>query len=135
MVIRALATLLLLASPGWAQNFTTAAEVKPILVATKANWIAVREYEGQDLLYFTHIEAWRCGLSEVNYMVNQGTPQAWQMEPCYEDTAQPNAIKAEGRLPFIALPLGATAEVIVSLVFDDGSIETEKFERAAILMP
>lgn len=126
--------LALLALPASAQNFTTAAEVKPILQATKGSWIAIREWNGQDLIYFTHLESWRCGLLEVRYGVNGAVPEVWQMDPCFEGTAQPNAIGAD-RLPYVALPPGSVQRVEVMVTYDDGTMDSAGFDRAAVLMP
>lgn len=129
------AVLAAVAAPVAAQNFTTAAEVKPILMLTKGNWVAVREFNGQDLLYFTHLEAWRCGLDQVRYFVNEGKPLMREMEPCYEDTPTPNALKLEGHLPYNTHELGSIETVTVEVTFDDGTIERETFERANIMTP
>lgn len=124
------------ALPASAQNFTTAAEVRPILEATRANWIAVREYEGRDLVYFTHLIAWRCGLAEVRFTINDASQiYVWPMEPCYEGTAQPNAIKADDVLPYVELPLGAAQTIAVVMTLDDGSVLSGGFARVAVLMP
>lgn len=127
--------LLLVAGPLMAQNFTTAAEVKPILAATKTSWIAVREFNGQDLLYFTHLESWRCGLSEVYFTVNDGAELRWFTEECHEGTAQPNAMTAPDRVPYITLPLQSVAKVAVRVVFDDGSEDSATYDRAAVAIP
>ncbi|MFN3972287.1 MAG: hypothetical protein ACK4L4_13105 [Gemmobacter sp.] len=118
------------------QQFTTAAEVRPILEMTKANWVAVREYDGQDLLYFTHLLAWRCGMNAVRFSVNTANvDHEWPLEPCYEGTASPNAIKAETHPPFTAFPLGSVGSVVVVVELDDGSFLPASYERAQILLP
>ncbi len=125
-----------LAAPASAQNFTTAAEIRPILEATRANWVAVREYDGRDLVYFTHLIAWRCGLTEVKFTINDASQiYVWPLEPCYEGTAQPNAIKAEEYLPYVELPLGAAQTIAVVMTLDDGSVLSGGYGRAAVLMP
>ena len=125
----------MLASGADAQNFTTAAEVKPILTATQASWIAVRPYDGNDLLYFTNALAWRCALTEIRYGLN-GAPAetVLAMEPCYEAEAAPNALKMEDPPIYLTLPLSSVQTVSVVLVFDDGSELPADYLRAAVLM-
>ncbi|MCF8487365.1 MAG: hypothetical protein K9G71_19400 [Rhodobacteraceae bacterium] len=136
MKIKLAAIVFPLASAALAQGFTTAAEVKPILQATKTNWVALRDYDGNDLLYFTHLESWRCGLAQVRFSVNStAATRVWEMEPCYEGTAQPNVLKLEDHLPYIVIPQGMTNTVSVVVVYDDGTEDRADFERKAILMP
>ncbi len=124
------------ASAAHAQGFTTAAEVKPILQATKSGWVALRDYDGNDLLYFTALESWRCGLNEVRFAMNAPeATQVWEMEPCYYETSQPNAIKMEDRLPYIVVPSGFVQSVVVTITYDDGTSDTAEYERGQILMP
>ncbi len=125
----------LVAAQANAQTFTTAAEIKPILTATKPQWIAVREWEGQDLVYFTNLLAWRCGLASVRYSINGGEEQLLPMEPCHEDTATPNALLAEDILPYITQPLGSVQTVTVSVTYDDDTPDEANYERKAVLMP
>lgn len=116
-----------------AQGFTTAAEVRPILEATRAAWVALRPWDGQELLYFTHLESWRCGIAAIRYAVNGETLRDWTPDPCFEGTAQPNAIAAD-RLPYSALPAGQLRVVSVILTLDDGTEMRQDFARDAILM-
>ncbi len=127
--------LCLISGGAQAQQFTTAAEVRPILEATTASWVALREYDGKDLLYFTHLLAWRCGLEQVRYAVNGGAMTGFELEPCYVDEAQPNAIKAEGNLPFLSFDLKGVKSVEVELTYDDGETATARYAREEILMP
>jgi hypothetical protein len=128
-----LACLTFGAGQGAAQSFTTPEEVRPILQMTRANWVAIGTDTGNDLFYFSHIAAWRCGFSHATYRLNGGTDEiAFDIEPCYRDTAQPNAIRG---LPFVVHPQGSITSVIVTLHFPDGTAETAKYERRDILPP
>ena len=126
-----------LALPVLAQNFTSAAEVKPILSVTKPQWIAVREFDGKDLVYFTNLLAWRCGVQTVAYGLNGAAPQtALVTEPCYEAEPQPNALKMDqGVLPYIEAALGSVQTVTVLVTYDDGSTDTGEYLRAAVMTP
>ncbi|WP_368187426.1 hypothetical protein [Aestuariibius sp. HNIBRBA575] len=118
-------------------KFTTAVEVKPILGMTKANWVAVRDYEGQDLVYFTHLLSWRCGLWDIRYGVN-GAPatEVFPMEPCHEDTASPNAMTdVENFLPYVIMPSGFVNNIYVEITLDDGTVDFARFDRNQVLIP
>lgn len=132
--LRYLPLLALLAGPALAQPMTTAPEIRPILQATQGSWLALREYDGQDLLYFTHILAWRCGLEGIRYGLNGAPPETpFEMEPCHLDTAQPNAIT--GADIYLRAPLGSVQSVAVEITYDDGAVARMDYARKAILMP
>ena len=131
LTLAALALTLPALSPAVGQQFTTAAEVRPILDATRANWVAVREFNGSDELSFTHLMSWRCGLDAIRYSVNGGPMQSWQGEPCYEDEAKPNGLKSQDT-PAV-FPLGSIETVKIELDYDDGSGDSATYQRATIL--
>jgi hypothetical protein len=116
-------------------KFTTAVEVKPILTATKGAWLAVREWEGQDLIYVTHLWAWRCGLVQIEVSVNGGAFEVWPLPPCHTDQAAPNAILPEDGLPYRAFGLNSVIEVAARITYDDLTQDQAGFPRGAILTP
>ncbi|WP_420859898.1 hypothetical protein [Marivivens marinus] len=118
-------------------KFTTAVEIKPILGMTKGNWVAVRLYEGQDLLYFTHLLSWRCGMWEVRYGLN-GAPAetVFPLEPCHEDTASPNSMTdMVNYLPYVTLPPESVDSIYVEIFYDDGTSDFAQFNRNEVLIP
>lgn len=118
-------------------KYTTALEIRPILGMTKTNWVGVREYEGQDLLYFSHLMAWRCGLWDISYGIN-GAPAdtVVSMEPCNEDYAQPNVMVDIANFPpYVTYPLGTIESVYVEIVFDDGTSDFAQFDRNEVRIP
>lgn len=115
-----------------AQSFTTVEEVKPILTATQANWVAVRNWQGQDLVYFTQLESWRCGLREIRYSINGGAETTKEMEPCYSEAPSPNAFEDKSHLPYVAFPGGSVTSISVSITYQDGSTADATFDRAEV---
>ncbi len=116
-------------------KFTTALEVKPILNATRANWIAVREFDGQDLIYVTHLWSWRCGLVEMRIGLNGAAPEIWELPDCHMDQPVPNMMADEDGLPYRVFPLGSVNEVEVELTYDDLTKAAAKFDRQGTLIP
>lgn len=116
-------------------KFTTAVEIKPILGATRGNWIAVREYGGQDVLYVTHLWSWRCGLVQMKIGLNGAAPEVWDMPPCHEDQPAPNMIGETDGLPYRSFVLGSIEKIDVELTYDDLSVESHSYDRAGVLMP
>ena len=116
-------------------KFTTATEVKPILAATKANWIAIRLYEGVDYLYVTQIWSWRCGLVQMRVGVNGGPLEVWPLPPCHEEFSTPNAVLEGDGNPLRTYPPNSIATVDVEVTFDDLSTDHAQFTRSSVLMP
>lgn len=115
-------------------QFTTAIEVRPILDVTKGNWAAVRLYDGQDLVYFTGLLSWRCGLWDIRYGINGAAATTpFDMEPCHLDTAQPNALTdVANYLPYITLPPESVQSLTVEITYDDGTTAAATYDRAQI---
>lgn len=116
-------------------KFLTALEVKPILTATKGNWVAVRDYDGQDLVYVTHLWAWRCGLVQIEMAVNGGALEVWPMPDCHVETNAPGAITDGDGLPYRSFAAGSVQQLDVRITYDDLSVDTISVARKAVLMP
>ena len=102
--------------------------------ATKSSWVAVREYDGRDLVYVTQILAWRCGLVGLRLAINGGPMQDWPLAPCQIDTATPNAIPQDAKI-YESHPLKSVQSVDIEIVYDDLTRDSAHFERGQVLMP
>ena len=116
-------------------KFTTAVEVKPILTATKPQWVALREYDGRDLLYVTQILSWRCGLVGLEVGINGAPPEVWPLPECLEDGPMPNAITGDEGVVYKRYDLGSVSDVSVRIIYDDLTEDSASYPRASILMP
>ena len=118
-------------------KYTTALEVRPILQMTRNQWVGVREFDGQDYVYFSTLIGWRCGLWDIRYGIN-GAPadNVLPMEPCNDEFAQPNVmLDIENFPPYVICPQGGVESIYVEIVFDDGTTDFARFERAAVRIP
>lgn len=125
-----LAAALHLPSAAVAQ-FNSADEVRPILQMIKPQWVSLREFNGQDLLYFTLLEVYRCGLDQIRFVINAGKPQVWETPPCEGDKTFSDI--PEDRLPFTAFALQSVDRVRIELTYDDGTTEWAEYARGDIL--
>ncbi|WP_370400897.1 hypothetical protein [Sulfitobacter sp. JB4-11] len=116
-------------------KFTTATEVRPILDATRGSWVAVREYDGKDWLYVTHLWGWRCGLAAMAISINDEPMQNWPLPPCHMKYTTPNAILEDDGIPALTLKLGGVQKITIQIVYDDLSMDMAEFERANVLIP
>ena len=117
-------------------KFTTAAEIGVILQSTKDSWAAVREYDGQDLVYFSHILAWRCGLIAAKFSINDGPLEDLEMPDCHMKFKQPNAlIDNEALMTFRRYDLGSVESVRVDVLLDNLTTQSVTLQRGNILIP
>lgn len=103
--------------PAHAQSSLLGQE-KRVLSMTKGSWAHFRDYNGRQLIYFTHLESYRCGLAKVQYSLNgDALDRIWKLQPC--DPAKPHNITTDR--PYITLPLGTARSISIRLTFEDGS--------------
>ncbi len=106
------------AGAAWAQSSLLGQE-KKILGMIKDSWVSFRDFNGQQLIYFTMLESYRCGILQVRFSINSDKlDKIWQLQPC--DPKKPNAITTDR--PYLALPPGTASSIAVQLVFSDGTL-------------
>lgn len=106
-----------LSQPALAQGMPPE-QIKTVLDMTKANWVSFRDWQGKQLIYFTHLESWTCGIDYVFYGINGGAlDQIWELAPC--DPDNPNAVLKDK--PYLELPPGSVESIDVQLIYPDGS--------------
>lgn len=113
-------------------NVTAAAgmppdQMKNIINLTKDNWIAYRDFNGKQLIYFTHLEAWKCGIEQVKYGLNENSlNQEWTLEACDEE----NQLIVTKDTPYLTFDLNSINVIKVEITFKDGTksdiVEFEK---------
>lgn len=119
-LITGLAIVALTATFALAQSKVMPLETgKTVLNATKGSFIAFRNYNGTQLIYFTHLVSHRCQLKEVRYSINSNDlDRKFPLSPCNPDN--PFAIGPNDQV-YLNLPPGTAKSVTVQVIFKDES--------------
>lgn len=120
-VVAALSGPSLTASKAAAQGAMMApAQMRAALEATAGQWLAFRNWDGKQLVYFTHLVSWKCGIAEVRYQVNgQGGAEHFPLPAC--DPQMPFNVDAEKDAIYLTFAAGTVREITVQLTYADGS--------------
>ncbi len=94
-------------------------QMKQILNMTQNNWVSFRDFNGKQLIYFTHLESYTCGIKEVHYSINSDDlDKVWELQPC--DTKNPMAVTKD--IIYLPMPLGTAKSIAVQVTFADGTV-------------
>jgi hypothetical protein len=94
-------------------------QMKQILNMIQSNWVSFRDFNGKQLIYFTHLESYTCGIKEVRYSINSDDlDKVWELQPC--DSKTPMAITKD--IIYLTMPLGTAKSIAVQVTFTDGTV-------------
>jgi len=94
--------------------------VKQAINATTANWVAFRNFNGEQLLYLTQLLTWKCGLREIRYAINSShLADKWPLPEC--NPQNPYHLDPEKSHIYVNFPLQSIQFVSVQVVFADGA--------------
>ena len=120
-----LVLVLAVVAPAAAQG--TLGQEKQILPMIKASWVAFRNYDGRQWIYFTTLIAYHCGLAEIRYSIgSDALDRRFPVPAC--DRQRPNAIDPAKDPPYLTMAPGSAGEIAVQLVYTDGAVSpAERF--------
>ena len=96
------------------------AQLKMMAEAAKGQWVAFRNWDGRQWIYFTIPVTYHCGLSEIRYSLNgDDLGERWPVPAC--NAQMPFNVDPEKDQIYLALDPGAVSSVSVQLVYADGT--------------
>ncbi len=111
-------SILLLAVFSFPASAMPPKQMKQILNMTQNNWVSFRDFNGKQLIYFTHLESYTCGIKEVHYSINSDDlNKVWELQPC--DIKNPMAVTKD--IIYLTMPLGTAKSITVQVTFTDGT--------------
>ena len=111
-------SVLLLVALSFPASAMSPTQMKQILNMTQNNWVSFRDFNGKQLIYFTHLESYTCGIKEVRYSINSDDlDKVWELQPC--DSKKPMAVTKD--IIYLTMPLGIAKSIAVQVTFMDGT--------------
>jgi hypothetical protein len=108
-------------APSLAQDLPDVAIYRAMLDANKASgWVAFRNYDGQQWIYFTPLVTMHCRLADIRYSINSDAlDESFPLPEC--NPALPFSLPSDAGAETIALnlPLGTAETVAVQVVWDN----------------
>ena len=96
------------------------AQLKMMAEAAKAQWVAFRNWDGKQWIYFTIPVTYHCGLTEIRYSLNGADlAERWPVPAC--NTQMPFNVDPQKDQIYLALDPGAVSSVSLQLVYADGT--------------
>ncbi|MEP0940364.1 MAG: hypothetical protein ABJH63_20745 [Rhizobiaceae bacterium] len=112
----------LMAQSALAQTLPPKSLYQAMLNGNKASgWVAFRNFNGQQLLYFTTLQTLHCRLKEIRYSINSDALDQ-RVEPVKCNKALPFSINDDdvtGGRVYKSMPLGTAQWVAVQVVWED----------------
>ena len=117
-IITFIVSILLLTVFSFSSSAIPPKQMKQILNMTQNNWVSFRDFNGKQLIYFTHLESYSCGIKEVRYSINSDDlDKIWELPPC--DSKNPMAITKD--IIYLTMPLDTAKFIAVQVTFTDGT--------------
>ena len=117
-LILAITAAVLIAILSLTANAMPPKQIKQVLNMTKNSWVSFRDFNGKQLIYFTHLESYTCGIKQVRYSINtDALDKTWELHTCNPK----DPLKITKEIIYMTLPLGTAKSVAVQVTFTDGS--------------
>ena len=95
------------------------AQLKMMAEAAKAQWVAFRNWDGKQWIYFTIPVTYHCGLTEIRYSLNGADlAERWPVPAC--NAQMPFNVDPQKDQIYLALDPGTVSSVSLQLVYADG---------------
>lgn len=92
--------------------------IKQALQMTSKGWISFRDFEGNQLIYFTNLESYTCGILQVHYSIDsEDLDEVWTLQKC--DYKNPLAVTKEK--PYLTMPKDSVKSITLQITFADGT--------------